>query len=224
MGARILVPTHGDAELAARLERLERRIGIEGDQPAAPGPIVSEPEPEVVSPPEAAAETEPEAEPEAPPTGSLSVSDVRRLWPGVLDKVKDRSRRTWLLVSHNAQVLSLDADALTLGLINRGARDSFVGSDSVDHLRDALREVLGVAWKVDAIVDPTATPEPAPVESPKKSRGVKAPENLRAAASAGPSVPDDPDAAAHPDDPVVEPDGDPEELLSRELGAEVIEE
>jgi DNA polymerase-3 subunit gamma/tau len=37
------------------------------------------------------------------------------------------------------------------------------------------------------------------------------------------SVPDDPDAAAHPDDPVVDADG-PEQLLSRELGAQVIDD
>ena len=34
---------------------------------------------------------------------------------------------------------------------------------------------------------------------------------------------DDPDADAHPDDPVVDADG-PEQLLSRELGAQVIDD
>jgi DNA polymerase-3 subunit gamma/tau len=239
MCARILVPTAGDAGLAARLERLERRIGIEGSAAPAAGttattssnPVAMATQMDDVA--EAAVESEsaadeaaPEAQPEPAAAGSLSVADVRRLWPGVLDRVKDRSRRTWLLVSHNAQVLSLDAEALTLGLVNRGARDSFVGSDSVDHLRDALRDVLGVAWKVDAIVDPTAAPEAAaPAQKPAKTRGVKAPESVRAAATASaPAEREDPDAAAHPDDPVVEPDSNPEELLSRELGAEVIEE
>jgi DNA polymerase-3 subunit gamma/tau len=40
-----------------------------------------------------------------------------------------------------------------------------------------------------------------------------------------PGVADDPDAAAHPDDPVVDGDADgPEQLLSRELGAQVIDD
>jgi hypothetical protein len=35
---------------------------------------------------------------------------------------------------------------------------------------------------------------------------------------------DDPDAAADPDDPVVDTGDDPEMLLSRELGAQVIDD
>ena len=142
------------------------------------------------------------------------------------DQPVDRSRRTWSLISHNAQVLSLNADELTLGLVNRGARDSFISSDSVDHLRDALREVLGVSWKVDAIVDPTAASEPtapAPPAKPKRGNGV--PDNVRQAATKGaPREPDEPNGAAHPDDPVIDEAANPEELLSRELGAEVIDE
>ena len=256
MSARILVPTGDDSRLAARLDRLERRVGIEGAAASSPEPALEEQPAGRVAPeeqplgappaaegrggietPEADLDTPAPAEPaldqrarEATPEpasepGVLGIADVRRLWPGVLDKVKDRSRRTWSLISHNAQVLSLDADSLTLGLVNRGARDSFIGSDSVDHLRDALRDVLGVSWKVDAIVDPTAASEPAPAKPAPAKRGVKAPESVREAAKSGPPPePDNPDAAAHPDDPVVEPDADPEALLSRELGAEVIDE
>ena len=273
MSARILVPSGGDAGLAARLDRLERRVGIE-DAPAQPEvaqpaassavppagpPPVPEPSPapaaepaiappaevadvaEVAEAPEVAesaevAESPAPADPPDPPdpaapaepAGSLGIADVRRVWPGVLDKVKDRSRRTWSLISHNAQVLSLNADELTLGLVNRGARDSFISSDSVDHLRDALREVLGVSWKVDAIVDPTATSEPAPpvdAASTKPKRGAALPASVRQAATNGaPSEPDDPNGAAHPDDPVISEAANPEELLSRELGAEVIDE
>jgi DNA polymerase-3 subunit gamma/tau len=251
MSARILVPGEGDTGLAARLDRLERRVGIEDAPPQAvsaePTPVsqpaakpVAEPAAEAEAAPETVAEAQPEAvaesvsvepEPTPPveevaPAGSLGIADVRRVWPGVLDKVKDRSRRTWSLISHNAQVLSLNADELTLGLVNRGARDSFISSDSVDHLRDALREVLGVSWKVDAIVDPTATSEPvvAPAAA-KPKRGNAMPDNVRQAATKGvPSVPDEPNGAAHPDDPVIDEAANPEELLSRELGAEVIDE
>jgi DNA polymerase-3 subunit gamma/tau len=249
MSARILVPGEGDTGLAARLDRLERRVGIE-DAPAQAVPTeptaVSEPVAKPVAEPVAkpVAKPVPDAESEAvaavvadeiapeptPPVepesaGSLGIADVRRVWPGVLDKVKDRSRRTWSLISHNAQVLSLNADELTLGLVNRGARDSFISSDSVDHLREALREVLGVSWKVDAIVDPTAASEPAAPAPAKPKRGNGVPDNVRQAATKGaPSEPDEPNGSAHPDDPVINEAANPEELLSRELGAEVIDE
>lgn len=247
MSARILVPSDGDAGLAARLDRLERRVGVAAAAPVPPvagGPeVVSAAEPPPAAQVEAAGDRavevvpEPVPEPEpvlAPepvpvpePVGTLGIADVRRLWPGVLDKVKDRSRRTWSLISHNAQVLSLDADALTLGLVNRGARDSFISSDSVDHLRDALREVLGVAWTVEAIVDPTVAPEATAPEPAGRASTTPpgVPASVRAAAeSSAPVEPDDPDDAVHPDDPVIDEAADPVELLERELGGKFIEE
>jgi hypothetical protein len=51
------------------------------------------------------------------------------------------------------------------------------------------------------------------------------PDNVRQAATKGvPSVPDEPNGAAHPDDPVIDEAANPEVVLSRELGAEVIDE
>lgn len=260
MSARILVPTAdaSDGGLATRLERLERRIGID-DAPATPvaepatpqaaapataeavpqesGPDDSQPEPRPEPVAVATAEAEPvavtssesEPEPEPDPVGvdsTLGIADVRRLWPGVLDKLKERSRRTWSLLFNNAQPLALDADVLTIGLVNAGARDSFMRSDSVDHLRDALQDLLGVRWTVEATVDPTtagAAPKDAPADKPKRSRGTPAPQSVRDAAAGRPAPDADPDAAAHPDDPVLAV-SDPESLLASELGAKVIDE
>jgi DNA polymerase-3 subunit gamma/tau len=54
---------------------------------------------------------------------------------------------------------------------------------------------------------------------------VAVPESIRDAAKKGAPVQlDDPDAAAHPDDPVLDSGLDPEQLLAAELGAKVIDE
>jgi hypothetical protein len=55
---------------------------------------------------------------------------------------------------------------------------------------------------------------------------VKSPDAVRdAMRDTRPGPASDPDDAAHPDDPVVDGDGDgPEQLLSRELGAQVIDD
>jgi DNA polymerase-3 subunit gamma/tau len=170
--------------------------------------------------------------------GSLGIADVRRLWPGVLDRVKELRRFTWVMLSQNAQVVSLEDDTLTLALVNAGARDSFVSSGSHEYVQQALHDVLGVTWRIDHIVDPTADPArneaPSADQTPPDAarpdaaraerRGVKSPEAVRDAMSdTTKAAPDDPDAAAHPDDPVVDADG-PEQLLSRELGAQVIDD
>ena len=94
--------------------------------------------------------------------------------------------------------------------------------------------MLGVSWKIDAIVDPCARPgatgsdEPASADqSAAPRKGVGAPENVREALRepATPEAREDPDAAATRDDPVMEQaDIDPEHLLTRELGAQVIDE
>jgi DNA polymerase-3 subunit gamma/tau len=96
-------------------------------------------------------------------------------------------------------------------------------------LRQALQEVLGVAWDVDAIVDPTtahaADTAPADPTPAARKRGTAAPESIRQAVKDGPPATlDDPDAAAHPDDPVIDSALDPEQLLAAELGAKVIDE
>ena len=128
------------------------------------------------------------------------------------------------------------AGALTIALVNSGARDSFVKSGSADFVVQALHDVLGVNWSIDAIVDPTARPgttednleseDPTPPAEPRRS-GEAAPASVRDALRepATPRTREDPDASADRDDPVIESETiDPEMLLSRELGAEVIDE
>ena len=248
MCARILVPgaDHTSLGFTARLDRLERRLSIDAPPTAAQPAPKAEPEPAAEPPSQPSSRNQPlSLEPSVEPDstteetettqipGSLGIADVRRLWPGVLDRVKELKRFTWVMLSQNAQIVSLENDTLTLALVNAGARESFASSDSQKYVQQALHDVLGVTWRVDHIVDPTAdparnaaaSPEPAqPDPSAAERRGVKSPDAVREAMNdrPGPAT-DDPDAGAHPDDPVVDADG-PEQLLSRELGAQVIDD
>ncbi|WP_110207838.1 DNA polymerase III subunit gamma and tau [Nocardioides daejeonensis] len=126
------------------------------------GPSDGAPAPE---PPREEAPTAP-AQSAAPAAGGLSLADVRRLWPDIVEATKTRRRVTWIHLTQNAQVVAVDASTLTLGFTNAGARDSFVGGGSDEIVRQAAIDIVGQDWKVVAIVDPGAQPgEPAPVAS-----------------------------------------------------------
>jgi DNA polymerase-3 subunit gamma/tau len=110
-----------------------------------------------------AAETEPEV--------GFSVSDIRRLWPEVLEEVKAKHRFAWVLLSHEARVAGLRNGTLLLAMSNAGTRDSFVtdGSDAV--LREAIVTVMGTDFEIETMVDPYANVgrnAPCPCGSGKK--------------------------------------------------------
>jgi DNA polymerase-3 subunit gamma/tau len=94
----------------------------------------------------------------APTAGGLTLVDVRRLWPDLLESVKDKRRFTWILLSQNAQVAAVDDKTLTIALVNAGARQSFTSGGSEEILRQAAIDVIGHDWRIEAIVDPTAQP------------------------------------------------------------------
>jgi DNA polymerase-3 subunit gamma/tau len=94
---------------------------------------------------------------------SFDVAGLRRLWPEVIENVKKRRRLTWSLLSASAQILGVDDKNITIGIVNPGARDSFIRSESDEILRQAFIEVVGLDRKIEVTVDPsidtTSTPE-----------------------------------------------------------------
>ena len=94
---------------------------------------------------------------------SIDVAGLRRLWPEVIENVKKRRRLTWSLLSASAQILGMDDKNITIGIVNSGARDSFMRSKSDEILRQAFIEVVGLDRKIEVTVDPsidtTSTPE-----------------------------------------------------------------
>jgi len=94
---------------------------------------------------------------------TFDVAGLRRLWPDVIENVKKRRRLTWSLLSASAQILGVDEKIITIGIVNAGARDSFIRSESEEILRQAFIEVVGLDRKIECTVDPsidtTSTPE-----------------------------------------------------------------
>jgi DNA polymerase-3 subunit gamma/tau len=122
---------------------------------------VARPRPEAPAPrgPElATVRAEPEPSRPAPAASGLSLVDVRRLWPDLLDAVKLKRRYTWILLSQHAQVAAVDDKTLTIALVNAGARNSFSSGGSEEVLRQAAIDVIGHDWRIEAIVDPSAQP------------------------------------------------------------------
>jgi DNA polymerase-3 subunit gamma/tau len=181
---RMLLPggDNSEAGLLSRIERLERVENISTPAPASPpvaapakaaktsketvgGGDSKEAFPEA---PSQAVSVKSEKVPEAPSQAvssvkSFDISGLRRLWPDVIENVKKRRRLTWSLLSASAQIVAIDEKLITIGIVNAGARDSFVRSESDEILRQAFIEIVGIDRKievvVDASIDTTSTPE-----------------------------------------------------------------
>ena len=159
----MVIPQANDAAVSARLEKLER--GVISAAPTAEAKAAkSEPvqntvkaEPKIEVKPTAAIKPEPvkvESKPtNQKPSGVADIATLRRLWPQVIENVKGKRRLTWSLLATSAQILSLDDESISIGIVNAGARDSFVRSESDVILSDAFEEVAGVRRKIVASVD-----------------------------------------------------------------------
>jgi len=157
---RILLPIgdNGESGMLSRIERLERAENIA--PMTTPARVVEKKAEAVVAP----KKTEPaksevkEAAPAPKATsapGAFDIAALRRAWPDVIEDVKKRRRLTWSLLSASAQVLAVDETAITIGIVNAGARDSFVRSESDEILRKAFVDVVGIDRKIECVVDPS---------------------------------------------------------------------
>jgi DNA polymerase III subunit gamma/tau len=264
--ARLLLPgaDHSVDGVQARLDRLERRLSLQ--DAAAPGgasagtrptrsraPQAPTPDPRAASPrPDTASASAPvetpvsgsrpgEAAPAEVATGSgPGVADVRRMWPEVLERLKEIKRTPWSLISQECGVVDVRDGLLTLAFRQPSLRETFTRrEDFQTYLRQAIADVLGVDLQVEAIVDPaaghagpgpsTATPDPAswapvPASSPGKDTGPATPPAAEGAAPSGNLRPPAADDAAPDDGDAAGPVVSERELLERTLGARVIEE
>ncbi len=174
IAGKIMLPGNDDAGLLSRIERIEKVSGLRiqsqvplvPDEPAnedvaALKPAAKKTEKEAVTlkqqahKPVADQELVPPSSAKVVRTGPVDIAALRRLWPDVIENVKKRRRLTWSLLSASAQVLSVDDKAITIGIVNAGARDSFIRSGSDVILQGAFADVVGLDLKIECIVDPT---------------------------------------------------------------------
>jgi DNA polymerase-3 subunit gamma/tau len=227
--ARVLLPGIDDSQrgMLARLERIERRGGIEvqpprnaeadvptrAEVPAGASGRPSAPKGKKSAEPIAAKAKEPaatSAKNDPVQSGPIDLMSVRRLWPEIIENVKNRRRLTWSLISAGAQVAAIDDKTLTLSLVNSGARDSFTRSGSDGILREAIIDVVGIDRRVEAIIDPSAGAQSVSVDQRTAKRGEQA-------------APMAQEIDERSDDENID-EVSVADLLARELGAKVIGE
>lgn len=168
------------------------------------------------------------------PQGGLSMVEVRRLWPDIVDATKMRRRLAWMILTQNAQVVGVDGRTLTVGFASQGARESFIGGGCDEILRQAAIDVVGVDWRIDAIVDPSAhggggqhvvTSPSVPAEAPPSSTTTSTPAgpDERAAVDAPPDwvTGDTAPTAPPPDEP--EPPRPPQDSSGLVAAREALE-
>ena len=167
--------------LLARIERLERveSVAVRPTQPKSP---------------ENVAKAQKEHSNSSAPKSS-DVSSLRRMWPDVIENVKKRRRLTWSLLSSSAQILNADDSVITIGIVNAGARDSFIRSESDAILAAAFLDVVGIERKIEVVVDASINPNSVAAKTTRVD-----------------------------EDPADENQLTGKELLMKELGAKVISE
>ncbi|HEY7101502.1 MAG TPA: DNA polymerase III subunit gamma and tau [Mycobacteriales bacterium] len=86
------------------------------------------------------------------PVGELDAAAVRRIWPEVLDSVK-RRRRTAHALLMNVSVQSVDNGVLTLSISSIPLSRLLAQDANTEVVRSALKDVLGVDWRIAVLVD-----------------------------------------------------------------------
>jgi DNA polymerase-3 subunit gamma/tau len=178
-------------------------------------------------------------------TGGVDASAIRGMWVDILEAVKQRSKVAWIVLMEGVEVASLDGDVLTLAFANEGKRRGFTtgGKDVV--LREALTEILGVNWRIDAILDNgsgqgprPAPPAPAPGDgwsvpapaAPRETRPSRPSTEAAPQERVSPPPPPEPVDEADEVDPVGDADVSSESVLTgvalieQVLGGKVIQE
>ena len=191
---RILLPISDATEtgLLARIERLER---VENIAPMPTASVVPSQSSKVLPKADTkeALPVAAEVKPKKATVSTMDIAGLRRIWPDVIENVKKRRRLTWSLLSASAQILGVDDTNITIGIVNAGARDSFVRSESDEILRQAFIEVVGLDRKIECVVDPSVNPSTPATRAVRVDESPSDVEQLSGAA-----------------------------LLARELGAQVI--
>ncbi len=249
--ARMLLPTvaEGEGAVLHRLERLERRLTIAPPEPGAahssgstdvagPAPITlaSRPEPPSRSvPPAQPPATQlpvtqspvvqspaPEAQRNAAPE-QLDAVAVRRVWPALLEAVREQSRTTQVLLS-NATVSAVQGSTLVLSLPNAPLARRLGDDRNVELIRAALRTVLGVDWQVRCEpADGDAAPRGAHPQSQRVRSPQRPAERPASRRPAAPQPPEDgipvPPEPPDPEDPGPAPRVDDDEAMLAEAAS-----
>lgn len=164
--ARLLLPSASDTEsaLLQRVERIETRLDMSIPTERAEPPKRRSPQvnPQVKKP-EPAPKPEPKpAPPPAAAAGEPGAAAVRTLWPTVRDKVRQRSRTTEVMLA-GATVRAVEGNTLVLSHESAPLAKRLCEQRNADVIAEALKDALGVDWRVRCEAGDPMPPAP-PVE------------------------------------------------------------
>jgi DNA polymerase-3 subunit gamma/tau len=238
MCAKVLVPSSDKTEVGslARIERLERRIGVSQttvteapvQQVAAPTPVAAaSSKPASVAPSVSRASAS---------VGAITTQAMIAAWPEILSQVKAESKSAWV-VAFTLTVMDLSSDVLTLKFLSQKDLDGFkADSRSTDALRKAIFAVLGIQVKFKPHVESTGvanssdavSDNPAPTTSISVIKGSAEPKDKKQkskpeATASKPAAPVEPEAKSR-NGMVDEEARYGESLLREMLGAEPIQD
>jgi DNA polymerase-3 subunit gamma/tau len=175
MCAKVLVPSSDQTEVGslARIERLERRIGVGTALPDSAVAPVAPVAPAAVSSQSSAPAAKTAAPATAPKAdkisavsspagvGGVTLTQFKDSWPNILTIVNKKSKAAWM-VAFALNVIDYTGDVLTLKFLSQKDLDSFKNASGASEvLRGAIMDVLGVQVKFKAQID--AQEQPAPV-------------------------------------------------------------
>jgi DNA polymerase-3 subunit gamma/tau len=179
MIARVLVPAADTSEVGslARIERLERRIGLpsDGAAPAAPAtkaaPAATKAQPaKPASAPAAAAPAAPAASVAAPAAAvnipELTTEAFRDSWQAILSRVEKASKSAWI-VAYTLKVVEFAEGVLTLRFMSQSDLETFKTSGQApDVLRKAITDELGITVKFKPQVEAPVSEAPLAAATP----------------------------------------------------------
>ncbi len=202
-------------------------------------------------PPAATPAGQPETSPERAPAVESDVAAVRRAWPEVLERLRELRKAPWTFIKDNTEPMDVTADVLVLGVRSARLRDTMAQRDDyTGYLQQAIADVLGRPLRIETVVQPgssapapaAAAAEPAaaapatgarPERRGGRSASSGAAQTVPPTTNTSPAqqpvrepvagAPDPPDtSAADPDDAVLD-EVSGADLLTRELGASIID-
>ncbi|OBB85321.1 DNA polymerase III subunit gamma/tau [Mycobacterium colombiense] len=164
-GAPRSAPASAEPEPPVRFTRPSAAAAAKPESKPEPKPE-SKPEPAPVPepPPAAQAAPEPAAAPAvetASAPGELNTAAVRSMWPTVREKVRQRSRTTEVMLA-GATVRAIEGNTLVLSHESAPLAKRLCEQRNADVIAEALKDALGVNWRVRCEAGAPASAAPPP--------------------------------------------------------------
>jgi DNA polymerase-3 subunit gamma/tau len=151
MLAKVLVPAQDTTETGslARIDRLERRMGLAGNAPVA---ATAAGQPQATAPQAAA--------PQSVPSAAVTWETFQAAWPDIKTKLAEISRSAWQVVLPQTPV-GFDGEVLDIAFANEHDKTVFKDGGTTspsEQLRKAIFDVLGVRVKYRALTKSEGEP------------------------------------------------------------------